>query len=808
MTMTEPLPAAPEPRNNTAAQGGGWVCLIHAALVLWILRVPVATTALGWLLLGATTQAQDLFTELLDLSLPSTWLRMLWFVLVLTASWALATHYAARLLVESDREARALAKVPCFAGAATWGPRVLGLLTFLAVEFAIWRSDANMPTLDESHVKQAAERALIAMAVLVAAAAAAYLVWIFRRPHGVRLSGRLGRLSARLAPVWRVIAPGRVPGSAGEEGRDVGRLILVGVFVIFIVIFLFGADRVAGLFPRATAVPLILGGWLPFLSYLSGVGRQIRAPLISGLMVLIVLLAAVLGDNHAVRRIPSQDRAFLPMENAVVQWMTENGCNQQPDDGASAPPCPRPIIVAAAGGASRAGFMMASIIGYFLDTTEGTHYGVTGLTAADIRKRIFAISSVSGGSMGAVMVTAALNASPPASINPPCANEAVDQWWGVKVNNWRDCFEALTSGDFLTADFFGLAFNDALPFAWRDRAAVLEDSWRNRFGDVVPVNKDDAASSCGLDCPFLSLRPRPGHWIPLLVLNGTSEATGGRIVTTPLAPTYKPKETCPAATASACPLFVGADNFHDLLKMKIPGGGWTDWLGLIEPHIMSNGTGDDVRLSTAALNSARFPLISPPGSIRNGEQQLIDRIVDGGYFENYGALAAKELAVAVHAVAPQLRPLVIVISNDPADMLSPADDATPDQPDQPRPHAAGSEVWSEVHAPLNTFAHARTAHGVLGVNELEETLHAAITDCARLVIQVRIWPDGDKPLSMSWWESPLVQRQIHRQTEQSQGADGTRGADKNQNASHLAAIWQELKESSCGVLKSAHSSGQ
>ena len=76
----------------------------------------------------------------------------------------------------------------------------------------------------------------------------------------------------------------------------------------------------------------------------------------------------------------------------------------QQDPGVTPPPCPRPIIIAAAGGASRAGFMMASIIGYFLDMPEPERYGIKGLSTRDVRNRIFAISGVSGGSMGAVML--------------------------------------------------------------------------------------------------------------------------------------------------------------------------------------------------------------------------------------------------------------------------------------------------------------------------------------------------------------------------------------------------------------------
>jgi Patatin-like phospholipase len=785
-----------------AAPRGWWACVLNFALVLWILRVPVATTAFGWLLLGATPQAQDLFTEFLDLSL-WTWFRMLLFVLVLTVVWALPTHYAARMLVDTDPRTRASNGAPCLKQSAISVPRLLGLLTFLAVEFALWRSYANMPTLDESDVKQGVEHALVVMGVLVAAGGVAYSVWVLKRPRNFRPRGRLGRLNASLGAFWQLVSPGRVHGSADEESRDLGRCILAGVFVIFLGIFLFGADHVASLFPRGMAVPFILGGWLPFLSYVSGVGRQIRAPLIMGLILLVVLFAVVLGDNHSVRRVASGNLAPMPIKDAVALWMEENGCNPKPRNGTMATPCPRPIIVAAAGGASRAAFMMASIIGYFLDTKEAALYGVTGLTVNDARNRIFAISSVSGGSMGAVMVAAALNAAPPGSDNPPCVNRHVEQWWGKAVNNWRDCFEALTSGDYLTADFFGLAFNDLLPFAWRDRAAVLEDSWRNRFREVVPAaNKGADAASCqGLDCPFLSLRPRPGHWIPILVLNGTSEATGGRILTTPLAMTYTPQAKCPTAVASTCPLFVGADSFHQLLTTKVTAEYWKDRLGFVERFLLRGTEGDDVRLSTAALNSARFPFISPPGSIRNQKDMLVDRIVDGGYFENYGALAAKELALAVHAVAPQLRPLVIVISNDPSDLLDPADDATHDQKGPLRPHATAGEVLSEATAPITTFANARTAHGVLAVDQLWTTLHEAIQDCGKLVIQVRIWPDRDKQLSMSWWESSLVQRQIHRQTEQRQDSNSESGADKNQNRPHLDAIWREMQASSCGNPK-------
>jgi hypothetical protein len=374
-------------------------------------------------------------------------------------------------------------------------------------------------TPEQTSVIDAVNGRLAALAVLVVLAAAGFIVYVVKRDRIADLPflQAVKRLNEWLAPLWRAISPGLPdpPGSEEEANRDLGRLLLATIFVVFVGILLFGAGLAALLFPRATAVPFILGGWLPFLSYLSGAGRQLRAPLIVGLFVLISVLAVVLGDNHSVRRIDATktvggpvDISRIPLDAAVTMWMQENRCFGAPAT------CPRPIVIAAAGGASRAAFFTASIIGYFMQ--EAPDHG---LDPNAVRKRLFAISGVSGGSMGAVMVTAALNAKTN-SDDHPCVQSPFELWWGITINNWRDCFEALTSGDFLSADFFGFAFNDMLlPFLpfWRDRAAILEDAWDDRYQAVV-TRADHAAepASCkGLKCPFLTLRPRAGHWIHL-----------------------------------------------------------------------------------------------------------------------------------------------------------------------------------------------------------------------------------------------------------------------------------------------------
>jgi len=255
-------------------------------------------------------------------------------------------------------------------------------------------------------------------------------------------------------------------------------------------------------------------------------------------------------------------------------------------------------------------------------------------------------------------------------------------------------------------------------------------------------------------------------------------------------------------------MFAQADRFHDLLNADVTATHWFGWLGFFERYLLGRSTNDDIRLSTAAHNSARFPFISPPGSVRNHERMIVDRIVDGGYFENYGALSAKELALAIHAIQPDLDPLVIVISNDPKDSLDPNDDATSDQPSPPRPQADSGEFVTDITAPVTTFANARTAHGILAVDELRSRLHAAIPECEKsvMMIQVRVWPDNGKDLSMSWWESSLVQRQLHQQTEDDkvrrQLEQTNNSGAQGQNGPHLQAIWRQMKTtSSCAATR-------
>jgi hypothetical protein len=136
------------------------------------------------------------------------------------------------------------------------------------------------------------------------------------------------------------------------------------LFVVFLLcagILLFSPVWIARWFPRSLAVPLLLGAWVPFLSLLSGTGRHYRAPVIASAAFAVAILSFLFGDNHSVRRVDAAqvlgrqpDNADMSLNRAVDLWMSANSCKEDPAK------CPRPIIIAAAGGASRAGFFTAA----------------------------------------------------------------------------------------------------------------------------------------------------------------------------------------------------------------------------------------------------------------------------------------------------------------------------------------------------------------------------------------------------------------------------------------------------------------
>ena len=265
------------------------------------------------------------------------------------------------------------------------------------------------------------------------------------------------------------------------------------------------------------------------------------------------------------------------------------------------------LIVAAAGGGIRAAYWTATVLEKLEDDFA---------KQGGVRPYLFAISGVSGGSVGAMDFEAAL------------ARRDESQC-GTSQEGDKKCPRAT---DFLKQDFLApalasLVFQDApssfLPdFGQGDRGAALEKSFERASNDLLAR-------------PFLSFfrqnDPAPDQnkapwWRPILLLNATHEETGNRIITG-----------------------------HVLIERNV----FVDSLDALQM------LGKDVRASTAAHNSARFTYVSPAGNLGSDQGSVID----GGYFENFGALSALELAHAATAAlkdeAPKVKLVILMISSDP-----------------------------------------------------------------------------------------------------------------------------------------------
>ena len=185
-------------------------------------------------------------------------------------------------------------------------------------------------------------------------------------------------------------------------------------------------------------------------------------------------------------RLPQRQIDFAA---AVERWKKANDCTNGS--------CPPALVIAIDGGASRAAFAAATFVGEILDRMPPVPERPRPAPA----RRIFAMSGVSGGSVGAVAIrTALVDAMHDPTGAPPCRN-AYRTWFRVEEFGrgkpkftWRDCLQALVTGDYLSPVFIGLGFRDNLaparyivngPSLLDDRAALLERAFERHYEAVL-----------------------------------------------------------------------------------------------------------------------------------------------------------------------------------------------------------------------------------------------------------------------------------------------------------------------------------
>jgi predicted chitinase len=253
------------------------------------------------------------------------------------------------------------------------------------------------------------------------------------------------------------------------------------------------------------------------------------------------------------------------------------------------------------------------------------------------RKHLFAISGVSGGSVGAAIFASVINAMPVESAGT-VACPGISQYLERSTVLSKKSYEAgITEGyvrgilspknDLLSPLVAGTLFGDFTQRFVPRKIGLLDRARPLELG-LESAGAADRGES-------LLSQEYMAHWakgkeIPALVLNATDSASGRRVVFSP----FTFRTSTQAQVDSLVP-------FQSL----VPTGGRAGPLNL--------------RLSTAAFVSARFPWVSPAATIPAKDDLSpanVDktRLVDGGYFDNSGVETAVDLLQALETQIDEL----------------------------------------------------------------------------------------------------------------------------------------------------------
>jgi hypothetical protein len=432
-----------------------------------------------------------------------------------------------------------------------------------------------------------------------------------------------------------------------ERGTIIGIGVMAFVSAALFIAFTVAPVVVAQRLGMGSILFLAAASWVAFGSFFVFLAGRWQFPVIT-VLVLLALLFSLWNDNHLIRVVPRQEVSRADVLGSFQTWYELVKKNYGADT-------MHPLyIVATEGGGIRAAYWTAIVLGALQDANP------------NFAPHLFAISGVSGGSLGATVFDALLAEPTTASFK------------------FKEKAHAILGQDFLSPALASMLYPDLaqrfipFPIAYFDRGRSLEMGWEKAWRDTMG-NDRFAQSFVDLWKPRLDSR----EWMPALFLNGTSVEKGNRIITSNLRLANN---------------FLDADDAAEKLASH---------------NLDATEAACHVPLSTAAHMSARFTFVSPAGRFPDGSH-----IVDGGYFENSAATTAYEIATRIKdwcafKKIANVDVKVIMISNNPRKpSIAPAKPAPePPGPKRTSPTIVKGQFIGELTAPLYALLNARDARG-------------------------------------------------------------------------------------------------
>lgn len=589
-----------------------WKLLKEQFFVLRPCWVPLVVLGLALFSALALNQSPEILRRLIEGAATSSANEQFHWLIAMSAIWlwATANWYGSRLLFDDAARESARDEREWHSVLDRYAPRVLGCVPFLFIAVGFLVQAVEYQSREDRDLKLAAW----SLAFGVACVFMAWLFWIMRsrslanRIRPIRLQG------VRAAP--------NDPSSRwwirGLLLVDFGLLFVLTVWP-YVALWL---GTLAMLFVAAATVA-IFGCWLLHYS------QRWKLPLVLMLIAWVVLVSHW-NDNHAIRISSLRQGVILrgiTLEDRFERWcqMIEREYKYTDKVWKDRHPL---YIVAAEGGGVRAAYWTAILLGKMENErpwkpSENSHY-YYGQT--DFASHVFAISGVSGGALGGCVFDALLSESYEKKLLP--AKDGLLNSNKVTGLNFVEKAGAILGQDLLSPAVAGMLFPDGfqrlLPgHIFPDRASALELGWELAWRRAL---KETGTRSDRFAKNFSELwgdqyrQPnKVNAWIPSLFLNGTSVEAGSRIITSDLRIFPGQPGQFPQSEDSFRKLTFRAEKAKD---------------GVDHPWEITG----DIPLSTAANMSTRFPIISPAGLFPDKTH-----VVDGGYFDNSGAVTAWDM---------------------------------------------------------------------------------------------------------------------------------------------------------------------
>jgi hypothetical protein len=661
----------------------------------YLIRVSLAMSILGSIALLLTDQSMEMLRVLAE---DRKLMKLIFFALS-ALFLSLMSWYWARVLLYVFEPSAFEEK-----GGRGWAarnlPRICAEIPFLAIALAFYRLVAPQPYVPESR-----GTVIFIIFLLVLSFAVAILLHLFFLARR-RVLERLGLSTRSRMP--RSTDPLTLSRQQIKAMSLLSKLVLLLTLVLGLLLFVVfsvpGSQvRVTPAIGPASIVLLCIGTMIPFGSMIVYLGKLTRLPLISVLLIAALLFSILdFNDNHRIRQARPLKRSPLKTDQAFAEWLKNRADLKDYKDKKK----PYPVfIVSAEGGGLRAAYFTALALSAAQDRYP------------TFAQHVFAISGVSGGSVGAAVFTGltarytknqtATFGSQPAPASPRLQDKA----------------EAILKRDFLSPLLAAGLYPDLaqrflpFPIGRFDRARALERGFEHAW--TSETDGDEFSNS------FHDLwKDFPRESVPALFLNTTRVETGERMIISNLSTHDDPNIT------------------------------WIENLADIDSSI-------SLPLSTAACLSARFPFITPAGYViksdKGGHEEKY-RFVDGGYFENSGTATLLDIFSSIHSnkIIDQISFKIVLIR---IGFVPSA-----------RTRYARQGV-AELMTPFRTLLNTREARGATAIRQTKIAilpLKNSKTPADMVSFELT---EGQVPLPLGWLLSNKACLEMKRQWEEMHGID-------------------------------------